>query len=349
MSEILNPESDVAALAEKTDAETATAKPTGKTCGQQPIIVLGMHRSGTSLLAELIDKWGAFGNGQFLAADYRNSQGYWEYEPLVHFNRRLLVSVQSQSFVPPSDEAEVTLSKRAHEPAWRNEALQLVAAMQAAQRPWYWKDPRLAVTLVFWQQFWNNPIYVISVREPVDTALSLRKIYGLPLTAGYVMWQRYVTSTLKCTHQEPRRIFVEYEQLLAAPGKQCSRLCSFLQQRCRMDDGLREKQRLEAMLQVVNPGLRTNADSISFFSTPEANAGQKDLYRYLQAMADDEEAALEPAAFEIFAGWRDYLQTLATVDKLRHTVIQQEQTLGLRIHRKVEKLTKKPAVEELPW
>lgn len=347
MSEIVNPGLDVAVtLTGERNAESSLSTLTEKISMQQPIIVLGMHRSGTSLLAELIDKWGAFGNEQFLAADYRNSQGYWEYEPLVHLNRRLLVSVNSQSFVPPSDEAEATLRGRAHEPAWRNEALQLVAAMQSAQRAWYWKDPRLAVTLVFWQQFWSNPIYIISVREPVDTALSLQKIYGLPLTAGYVMWQRYMTSALKYTHQEPRRIFVQYERLFAAPDKQCSRLCTFLEQRCRMEDGSSAKQRLDAMLRVVNPGLRTNASSNSFFSTPEADAAQKALYRYLQSMANDQEVTLEPAVFEIFAGWRDYLQALATVDQLRSTVIKQEQTLALRIHRK---LARKPVVEELPW
>ncbi|HUY15430.1 MAG TPA: sulfotransferase family protein, partial [Terriglobia bacterium] len=64
---------------------------------QKRIIVLGMHRSGTSLVAEAVHKWGAFGNDEFLPTDYRNPQGYWEYAPLVHFNRRLMVSAGSQS------------------------------------------------------------------------------------------------------------------------------------------------------------------------------------------------------------------------------------------------------------
>ena len=313
---------------------------------RQPIIVLGMHRSGTSLVAELIDKWGAFGSDQFLATDYRNSQGYWEYEPLVHFNRRLLVSVQSQSFVPPSDKHEATLRERALEPAWRREALQLVSAMELGLRAWYWKDPRLAVTLAFWQQFWDDPIYVITVREPVDTALSLHKIYKLPMTAGYLLWQRYMTAALRYAANAPQRIFVQYERLLSAPVQQCRRLSGLLEQRCGPDPALAGDQRIDAMLAVVNPSLRTNSNSCSLLSTPEASEGQKNLYRYLQAMAIDQDRLLEPAAFEIYAGWRDYLQALATVDQLQDTLTKQQQTLAARVQRK---LWRKPAANELPW
>ena len=66
--------------------------------------------------------------------------------------------------------------------AWRKEATQLISAMELGLRAWYWKDPRLSVTLAgFWQQFWDDPIYVITVLEPADTALSLHKI--LQITA----------------------------------------------------------------------------------------------------------------------------------------------------------------------
>lgn len=313
---------------------------------QQPIIVLGMHRSGTSLLAELIEKWGAFGSDRFLAADHRNSQGYWEYEPLVHFNRRLLVSVQSQSFVPPSDQDEITLTKRALEPEWRNEARQLVSAMELGQGAWYWKDPRLAVTLAFWQQFWDDPVYVIAVREPRDTALSLHKIYGLPLTAGYLLWQRYMSAALRYMAAEARRIFVKYELLLSDPLQQCRRLSGFLEQHCRLDPALTADQRVDTMLTVVNPSLRSNSNNCSLLSTSEASEAQKSLYRYLRSMAMDQDRPLEPSAFEMFAGWRDYTQALATLDRLQDTLNEQEQTLLARVQRK---LIRKRPIEKLPW
>jgi hypothetical protein len=258
----------------------------------------------------------------------------------------LLVSVQSQSFVPPSDQHQTTLRERALEPAWRDEAKQLVSTMESGQRPWYWKDPRLAVTLGFWQQFWDEPIYVITVRDPLDTASSLRKIYKMPLTAGHLLWQRYVTSALRHTATAAHRIFVQYECLLSAPVEQCRRLGDFLERHCGLQSAPAGSQQLDAMLAVVSPNLRTNASKSSFLAAPEASQAQKSLYRYLQSMAKDQPASLDPEAFEIFPGWRDYLEALTTVDKLRDALVREQQTFAARVQRK---LIRKPQVDELPW
>lgn len=312
----------------------------------RPIIVLGMHRSGTSLVAELIDKCGAFGNDEFLPADYRNPQGYWEYAPLVHFNRRLLASVRSQSFVPPSDQDERTLRERASLSPWKSEATQLISAMEVGERGWYWKDPRLAVMLPFWQQFWGEAVFVIAVREPSDTALSLEKRDKLPLTAGYLLWQRYMTAALKHTEREPRRIFVQYERLLAEPVRECRRLCGFLEAHCRLTETKTLGQRVDSMIAAVNPKLRSNSSPTSFFATPNVIEGQKSLYRYLQSKANDQDEVIGSGAFDIYPGWRDYLQALAALDELRDTL--KENQLGL--FAKLEhKLSRKVPTKQPPW
>jgi hypothetical protein len=63
-------------------------------------------------------------------------------------------------------------------------------------------------------------------------------------------------------------------------------------------------------------------------------------------MAMDQDGILEPSAFEIFAGWRDYLQALATLEQLRDAITEQERTLLARIQRK---LIRKRPIEKLPW
>lgn len=318
-----------------------------------------MHRSGTSLAAELIHKWGAFGNEAFLPADYRNAQGYWEYAPLVHFNRRLLMSVGSQSFVPPSDHQDETiLRERASEPEWRNDASRLIASMESANRVWYWKDPRLSVTLPFWQQFWVNPVYVIAVREPLDTALSLKKRDNLPVTAGYLLWQRYMTAVLKFTETYPRRIFVSYERILSAPIDECVRLSDFLEEQCGLPDPQTRSQRIESMCGAVNPGLRSNASERAFFAAPEVTQGQKSLYRYLLAKTQCGSDPLDAGVFEIYPGWRDYLLALAAAEQIREALGRQQQTLCARIRRKLSQTPfadvwrmvrhQRPA-NDLPW
>ncbi len=324
----------------------------------RPILILGMHRSGTSLIAELIDKWGAFGNNSFLPTDYRNPQGYWEYEPLVHFNRRLLVSVGAQSFVPPSDQDAAMLRERASEPAWKNDAVQLLASMESGKRMWYWKDPRLSVTLPFWQQFWVNAVYVIAVREPLDIALSLKKIYNLPVTAGCLLWQRYMTAVLKYTEGHPQRIFVEYERILSTPADECLRLSNFLEESGELHDARTKSQRMEPMIAAVNPSLRTNASEDGFFAATEVSQGQKNLYSYLRENARSRDKPLDASAFEIYPGWRDYLLALAALDQAREALRRKEQTRYAKIRRKLSrtllaeiwrKASREPETDDLPW
>ncbi|MGH9356173.1 MAG: sulfotransferase family protein, partial [Terriglobia bacterium] len=305
---------------------------------QRPIIVLGMHRSGTSLVAELVGKWGAFGNDQFLPTDSRNPQGYWEYAPLVHFNRRLLASIGSQSFLPPSDQDTDALVGRASDPAWRNEASQLIAAMESGKRAWYWKDPRLSVMLPFWQKMWDDAVYVVTVREPLDTALSLKKRDNLPLSAAILLWQRYMTTILRCTETRPRRLFIQYERILSEPVEECRRLCGFLEEHCGADDTQPSGQRVDSMLKAVNPKLRSHANGGALFSSSEVTEEQKNLYKYLRSRGQSLDERFDPGAFNIYPGWRDYLRALVTLEQAREALRREEerrqQPLALKIRHK---------------
>src|SRR5579863_5755910 len=59
--------------------------------GERPIFVLGVDRSGTSVLAEVLSHWGAYaGAAERLGKpDDGNPQGYWEYAPMQEFVSQL--------------------------------------------------------------------------------------------------------------------------------------------------------------------------------------------------------------------------------------------------------------------
>jgi hypothetical protein len=52
-----------------------------------PIIVLGVERSGTSVVAEMVCRWGAYSgeDEKLRKGDEHNIQGYWEYTPIWDF------------------------------------------------------------------------------------------------------------------------------------------------------------------------------------------------------------------------------------------------------------------------
>lgn len=193
------------------------------------IIVLGMHRSGTSLMAELIHRWGAFGRvGECLPPSRWNARGYWELAPLVDLNRRLLRETGSNWSFPPSQKRDQDLAALATHPKYRDEALSLIASMNLERgHNWFWKDPRLSLLLPFWQQLWDKPRYVICLRDPLEICSSLQERDNLSHPVSMMLWHRYMVSILERTRGCPC-IVMSYSRVLGAPLRECERLAEFL-------------------------------------------------------------------------------------------------------------------------
>ena len=292
-----------------------------------PIVVLGMHRGGTSLVGDVIHRWGAYAGqeSKLLRADENNQQGYWEYIPLINFNDNLLNSIGCTWLVPPGNEAEETLAARASEAAYKKPAEQLVMEMQAGGRYWFWKDPRLTVLLPFWKRMWDEAIYVISVRHPLEIAMSLRKRDHAPLSASLLIWQQYMLQCLRHTEDSKKKIFIKYEKLIQSPLEECTRLCAFLNSSsgCEGSDPDVPKK----MAAAVKVGLRHNTIRLPFSEDPQASVQQKILDDILSERAEDRAGPFEQAKLALYPGWKEYLQTFAALSKLWQQFRGQEQLL----------------------
>jgi hypothetical protein len=191
------------------------------------ILILGTHRSGTSLLAELLLKWGVYGRKEDTGkSDIWNPRGYWEYAPLVRMNQRLLKSLNARWDTPPPFERETLIEALARDPQYRLEAHTLIAPFQKQQDPWYWKDPRLCILMPFWSSFLEQTVFVISVRNPLEVANSTCRRNRLSLQRGLDLWEHYMRAALR--HSVEPRLFVNYSALLEEPVEQCERLVAFL-------------------------------------------------------------------------------------------------------------------------
>lgn len=280
------------------------------------IIVLGMHRSGTSLFANLVHRCGAYAGDEslLLQADAENPAGYFEYRPLVNFNETLLAGVTAKWLAPPLNQDAFILEKLAEEPKYKEKALELIEAMEAGGDLWFWKDPRLAILLPFWKRIWRDVIYVIPVRNPLDTALSLRKRDAFPISASLLLWQRYMMSILTHTEDSAEKIFVGYEEVINDRLEQCKRLLLFIRNDSGDDETLKSK--VDTVAEGVRPELRRNRSEASFFELPQATQAQKSLYRFLKLKLDNPAETFNAAEFVEYTGWREYLQTLDLSRKL---------------------------------
>jgi len=178
------------------------------------IIVLGMHRSGTSLTTRLINLMGAYFGPETSVGEITidNPKGFWERPEVFRLNDSLLASKGcawhdlsrwngQEAHIAPEHILK-TINK-------------LVLGMDAF-RPWVLKDPRLCLTLPAWRPFLEVPIAVIVHRDPVEIALSLQKRDNFSLAKGIALWETYAAGIMENTRDIPK-IRIQHHDLLERP------------------------------------------------------------------------------------------------------------------------------------
>ena len=198
---------------------------------RQVILLLGMHRSGTSLLAGVISLLGAYVGeaADLVPPDARlNPRGYLERADVVALHEGFL---RAHGFgwqrVAGFDLAGIA------QPSVRllgEKMGELVAGIGDAGRPLLIKDPRACLLLPAWQSAVHSAIHVFAVRDPRDVAASMMSAFPGNFTTHFLLalWQKYVHSAL--AHLRGREaLFVSYRALLQQPGPEVARLCDGLQ------------------------------------------------------------------------------------------------------------------------
>jgi hypothetical protein len=164
---------------------------------RQPIIFIGMHRSGTSMLGRLLENLGLFAgtrkdeNNEALFFQEINtwllaqcggrwdmpaaSSHLWRHEKglpwIESYIRNLLDSPRSIQF----------LGLRRY----------LAGGMKSLDAPWGWKDPRNTFTLPIWLRVFPQAKVISIERHGVDVAQSLRVREARNLDEAVQTYQRY--------------------------------------------------------------------------------------------------------------------------------------------------------------
>jgi hypothetical protein len=191
------------------------------------VLVLGMHRSGTSLTTRLVNLLGpnlcrpedlARGRGG-------NERGHWESVPLVAENDRLLALVASRWWCPPTGRAEVD---RLIGDADAREHAREAFERSHPTTPWVWKDPRTCLLLRFWvSALGTRPAAIIASRDPLDIAASLRARDGLSVQLALALWERHMRCALEGADGLATRV-TTFQQLAADPARWCAATADFL-------------------------------------------------------------------------------------------------------------------------
>ncbi|CAN7204198.1 hypothetical protein LJR219_000573 [Phenylobacterium sp. LjRoot219] len=197
---------------------SATSRPTDSAAdgARTAYLVLGMHRSGTSAVTQLLSLAGAELPQNVMPGDEHNAQGYFEPWRIATFNDERLRAAGSAwddvfSYPCPAVPAEDAA-------IWRKRAVALFQEEFAGRRHPLMKDPRVTVLLPFWRQAFDDlglaARCVIPVRHPLAVAGSLARRDGFAIEKSVLLWSAYMLAAEAYSRDLPRA-FVGYDQVLS--------------------------------------------------------------------------------------------------------------------------------------
>jgi glycosyltransferase involved in cell wall biosynthesis len=192
---------------------------------KKAIIVLGMHRSGTSVLTRIVNLLGASLATDLMPPTEENPSGYWESIKIAKFNNMLL---QSAGVSWKSDEPI--------SPAWFShpdrkndyaEAKKIILSEFGETELFVLKCPRLSLLLPFWKTVFTElaiDVFVVMVlRDPLHVAKSLFARTSFPgmkpasifnINTAALLWLRYVLDAERHSRELPR-VIVDYSSLIS--------------------------------------------------------------------------------------------------------------------------------------
>lgn len=250
-----------------------------------PIIICGMHRSGTSLICRLLESAGLFvghEKEQNHEALFFLTLNQWIFEQLgagwdSTYNMRFIndeLAGYLQTVIGNVIGSPSAAAYTGPDPRYQS----LFAADNTI--PWGWKDPRNTFTATLWARLFPEAKLLHVCRNPLDVADSLRRreqeildrhkalLARLPpdqldgsmrfqqsprllhLGEGLSLWEDYTRQALALEHSfGARALRIRYEDCLADPATELARLAAFA-------DLTPTRMQLETALGLVKPGRR---------------------------------------------------------------------------------------------
>lgn len=178
------------------------------------VCVTGMHRSGTSFVARVIQLLGvSLGDpDRLFTPGPDNAAGYFESRFVTELNDELLAHLKGAWDQPP-----------VLDPGWerdgsldpfRTRAADILDDAFGSLTPTPdiigWKDPRLSLLLPFWRTVTPITTTLVVVRDPAEVAASLLRRNGIEAPQAALLWLRYLFSA---TSGDPSHLMLRHRDL----------------------------------------------------------------------------------------------------------------------------------------
>jgi len=228
-----------------------------------PIVIIGMHRSGTSVLVQLLRQAGVF-----MGADLQGNQESLIFLRINDACFRRCFSTWSNPFaiyLALSEETRIAeLAQFALDSVAANvgtylgsDQTQGIEALTQITTPWGWKDPRSTFTLPIWRYIFPELKVIHILRHGVDVASSVyqrdwckfhqdmqvylpaltvvqdeyglwQSRHGWTLEQAFTLWEEYVEMAVQQVQAlGEKALQVKYEDLLHSPEALLEKVLEF--------------------------------------------------------------------------------------------------------------------------
>lgn len=228
---------------------------------QSPVIIVGMHRSGTTMITKMLENLGLFVGTE---KEINNEAlFFWKINNWIFdlhtataekpYNLRYKnpacenVILESLEHFVQSDKRKQYLGKYSSK----------YKTIKALDFPYGWKDPKNSFTIDFWKQVFLDPKVIHIYRNPIDSVssyierdLELKNKFewnwkkklkrdllisknfhqNFRLTSieeGYDLWEEYVSKALSLKNDCENYIEIKYEEFLEQPFENLQKLAKF--------------------------------------------------------------------------------------------------------------------------
>lgn len=198
--------------------------------GKKLIVVLGMHRSGTSVLARSLEAFRInLGSSAPVKKGPDNPRGYWEDSDFVALNEEIFSYLKAEWF---------HLARLSAADLWKLESAGFferaseLLQKRVEKNPIYGlKDPRIPRLMPFWRRVFlqsgYDVRYLCAVRHPLSVAESLKKRQNIAPQHSYFMWLLHTIEGLVGSADFPRLV-VHYDRMIQDPHRELGRIARAL-------------------------------------------------------------------------------------------------------------------------
>ncbi|NRR91017.1 sulfotransferase [Winogradskyella undariae] len=203
------------------------------------LLIVGMHRSGTSLVSQWINACGLNLGDELHAASQYNIKGYYEDLDFLNFHKKVLNEINSDPSGHESlDKIDNIILKDDH----LDEIRGIISEKSLKREQWGWKEPRTCLFLKYYLEIIDNPKFLVVYRDVTSVVNSLMKrqqkipvmrkgrnfllnyICNRPKKREYIkdynhyvaVWVEYNIQILKRLRGNENVVFVNYNKLIDA-------------------------------------------------------------------------------------------------------------------------------------